>query len=174
MDHDDHATLKRAMPWLWAGAFLVTAIFGYLITPWEAISQLLENSGKVDNEGAQLIAFAAGYTLPATVGFAVLTWLGIHDKYEDFGPAGSCVVIGLTLLGTALICQELALGLLPDWNSGMTDAPGILKFPVYILTAYLNEYGWGLMLTAAAIGAVLAFQVEAWRRPSPRQDAEAA
>src|SRR5688500_2936309 len=59
--------VHRPVRWAWCGAFIVTAIFGFGLTPWETIGHLAENKGPGD-EGTLMLAFAAGYTLPATVG----------------------------------------------------------------------------------------------------------
>ena len=68
----DHDAIRRApMGAIWAGVFLVVMVFGLAVPPWAAIETLITEQG-VGDEGAGVIAFFFGYTLPLSVGFGIL------------------------------------------------------------------------------------------------------
>lgn len=140
------------LPWIWAGAFVIVGVFGYGMTPWDAIIQLIENNG-VGDQGAYLLAFAAGYTLPATAAIGVIVALAYTGALRNVGLPGTVFLIALILGGAAILSQFLGLGLIVDlsnatWHSG----PVWLSVFLFVLSAYLNAYGWPLMITAVALG----------------------
>ncbi|HUR09096.1 MAG TPA: hypothetical protein VM347_41610 [Nonomuraea sp.] len=152
----------------WLAAFVVTAIFGFGFTPWQTIQELIANQG-VGDDGAMLIAFAAGYTFPATLGFALLFLLIDRGWLPVNGYLRITVITGIFVI-TAALSRSLGLGLLvtaadPAPETGNPFA----RIPAYVLGAYLNSYGWGLMLTAAAIALASVATVSVWLRE--RKDA---
>ena len=150
------------MGWIWAITFFIVVVFGGILTPWEAIEHLISNQG-LGEEGTNLLAFVAGYTLPLTAGFGVIAFLvvtGIRKK----------VNIGIQIVGAAVIlwlageaARSLGLGLLPDYT-GWVRISGYpyLRPLLIVLNAYFTTYGWALMICAFAIGCAIAFQVERW------------
>lgn len=147
--------------WLWIGAFVIVAIFGYGLTPWEVIASLLESRG-LGGDQQQQLAFAAGYTLPLTVGFAVITYLGLtgefsqHSIYEQIG--GAAIILAVC----GWIAGELGLGLLPNYSGAYGTGPWYVRIPMLVLSAYFNSYGFGLMLSSLALGIAAAIEIDRW------------
>ncbi|MCA2230180.1 hypothetical protein [Nonomuraea aurantiaca] len=134
----------------WLAAFAVTAIFGFGYTPWQTIQELIANQG-VGDDGAMLIAFAAGYTFPAALGFALLCLLIDRGWLPVNGHLRITVVTAIFVI-TAALSRSLGLGLLVTAADPVPETGNpFARIPAYVLGAYLNTYGWGLMLTAAAI-----------------------
>jgi hypothetical protein len=157
--NDSEPQLTRThLKWAWGGAFVVTALFGFGLTPWETIGVAMGEVDGVDRES--LVAFAAGYTLPAAAGFALIVWLAYSGAMRKQSGIAQLVTYSLILVGTAALCQFLGLGLLPDFaHATFQSGPFYVAIPVFVLSAYLNSYGWGLMLTAAAIGVAAGLHV---------------
>ena len=157
--NDSESQLTRThLKWAWGAAFAVTALFGFGLTPWDTIGVAMGEVEGVDRES--LVAFAAGYTLPAAAGFALIVWLAYSGAMREQSGIAQVVVYSLILAGTALLCQFLGLGLLPDFGRAtFQSGPFYVTLPVFVLSAYLNSYGWGLMLTAAAIGVAAGLHV---------------
>lgn len=140
------------LPYIWAGAFVIVGVFGYGMTPWDAISQLIESEG-VGAQEAYLLAFAAGYTLPATAAIGVIVALAHRGAFQDAGLPGTVFLIAVILGVAAILSQFLGLGLIVDlsnatWHSG----PVWLSVFLFVFSAYVNAYGWPLMITALALG----------------------
>jgi hypothetical protein len=153
----------KSRRWVWVGAFAVTAIFGYRLTPWDTIESLLNSGGRVGDDQAQLIAFAAGYTLPATVGFALTFYLFQRGVFATMNIQVVVASIGAIFLGAAFLSSVFGLGLMPDVATQVPPTgPPMLRFGGWVLGAYLQSYGVGLMFTAAAIGFASAVQLDAW------------
>jgi hypothetical protein len=154
----------RPVRWAWCGAFIITAIFGFGLTPWQTIAHLAENKGPGD-EGTLMLAFAAGYTLPATAG--VLAAVLIVNR-KVFGTELWPTVTALVgvFAATAVICRALGLGVIVDLDPvALPSAPGghwLLKAAFWVFSAYANSYSFGLLVTALAIGAASAFSVIVW------------
>jgi hypothetical protein len=147
---------------IWGIVFFIVVVFAGFGTPWEAIEHLLVNGG-VGDEGANLLAFVAGFTLPLTLGFGVITFLvvtGAHRAYDwPWQLVGAAAI--LWLAGEA--SRLFGLGLLPDytgWNR--ISGPPFLRPLAVVILAYFNTYGWALMISAVAIGAGGALQIERW------------
>ena len=149
---------------IWRITFVVVGVGAGLFTSWQDIGvHLIQNQG-VGDEGAALLGFVAGYTLPLFVGFFILAFLAI--KESDFSRYGWPVLV-LALAFILWVCGEaaraLGLGLLPDYTYvALGEWPAQLRPLGYVLTAYFNSYGFGLMLCALALGVALAVQVERW------------
>ncbi len=150
------------MGWIWAITFFIVVVFGGILTPWEAIEHLIVNQG-ASEEGANLLAFVAGYTLPLTAGFSIIAFLvltGIHKQFH----------YGVQLVGAAVIlwlageaARSFGLGLLPDYTGWVRISGNPYLRPLLIvLNAYFITYGWALMVCALATGCAIAFQVERW------------
>jgi hypothetical protein len=126
---------------VWNAACALAVIFGFGLTPWEAIRAAMEHTAS-----RSLVGFAAGYTIPAIVGFATLTRLMVVRRHFDRRVVAA--VAALLLGATAFLCQELGL-------RRVTDLSGL----DYLVGAYLNHYGWSLMVGALAIGAAAGLSV---------------
>jgi hypothetical protein len=146
---------------LWIGAFIIVAIFGYGLTPWQVIESLMAEQGMGTGQ-QELMAFAAGYTLPLTVGFGVITYIALSGQ-APHGPekfAGAALI--LAACGWA--AGELGLGLPPDYTGARGTGPAYVYLPMLVLSAYFNSYGFGLMLSALALGVASAVQFDRWTR----------
>lgn len=154
------------MRWVWLGVFVVVAFFGYGLTPWETIDHLLENEG-VGDEGATMIAFAAGYTLPLTVGVLVLGSLYLRGVLTTMHPYSAAGLVAVILFGAGVLAEELGLGLLPAYDPGPpVGGHPIMRLLAWVIGGYLNSYGWALALSAAAIGVAGALQLNMWLTPA--------
>jgi hypothetical protein len=154
---------SKHLRYCWLAAFAVTAIFGFGVTPWETIRQLIANQG-VGDDGTTLIAFAAGYTFPATLGFTLMILLIDRGWLPVNGHLRITVITGIFVI-TAALSRSLGLGLVvtaadPAPETGNPFA----RIPAYVFGAYLNTYGWGLMLTAAAIALASVATISVWLR----------
>jgi hypothetical protein len=147
---------------VWGVAFVVVVIFCGLLTPWDALLYLLANQG-VGDEGASILAFVAGYTLPLTFGTAVITFLFLRGFFRGHGPMPVVLTTAVVLAGSGWLAQALGLGLLPDY-SGATWGAGYGPWGLLglVLKAYLNGYGWALALSATVIGFACGMHVERW------------
>jgi len=159
------------MGWIWTITFVIVVVFGGVLTPWETIEYLIANRG-MGEEGANLLAVAAGYTLPLTAGFSVIAFLvlaGIHKQFSFWAQVLGATII-LWLAGEA--ARSLDLGLLPDYTGWSTVGGGhwVVRLFAIVLGAYFTTYGWGLMVCAFAIGCAIAFQVERWLHSDVRGD----
>jgi hypothetical protein len=154
------------MKWVWIATFVVVALFGAAMTPWDVLRDLLANQG-VSDEGGQLMAFVAGYTLPLTVGFGVCALLYLRGAHESADWRTVAVVAAGILFLAGAGAAELGLGLLPVYDNGLPSAGGhpALRFVLWVLTGYFNSYGWPLMVCALALGCAAAAQVHVWIWP---------
>lgn len=150
---------------VWGITFVVVAVLGGFMTPWEAIGSVLENEGAGD-EGAELIAFVAGYTLPLTAGFAVIFFIMLRNSFEELMSAGFVVLAGIILWVAGALAGALGLGLLPDY-SGVELGFDLRFLVVRVLQAYFNSYGFTLMLCSLVIAAASALQVDRWLTSEP-------
>lgn len=154
------------MKWIWIGAFIVVALFGYGLTKWEVIQQLIENKG-VGEEGSSMIAFAAGYTFPLTVAFGVITLIFLRGRFSNMHPFAAIFLVAAILVTSEAIAADLGLGLLPAYEGGPPiEGPGGGQLPARILAwaldGYFNTYGWPLMVSSLAIGFASGAQVHVW------------
>lgn len=149
---------------IWVTTFVVVGIGAGIFTSWQEIAaHLIQNQG-VGDEGATLLGFVAGYTLPLTMGFLILALLLLRETdLERHGwPALVLVPAAVPwLCGEA--ARALGLGLLPDYTyASSLELSWPFRPIAVVLSAYFNAYGFGLMLCALAIGVALAVQVERW------------
>jgi hypothetical protein len=147
---------------IWGIVFFIVVVCAGFGTPWEAIEHLLVNEG-VGEEGAHLLAFVAGFTLPLTLGSGIIIFLvvtGAHRAYDrSWQLAGAAAV--LWLAGEA--SRLFGLGLLPDYTGwDRISGPPLLRPLAVVIMAYFSTYGWALMISAVAIGAGCALQIERW------------
>ncbi len=155
------------MKWVWMVVFLLVAIFGYGVTPWDAVRALLENQG-ISDEDAQLIAFVAGFTLPLTVGSGVCVYLFLQGTFRSWHPVGVGFAVAGILFGSGGVAAQLGLGLLPSYANNLPDAGGhpVARLLGWVVQGYFNTYGWPLMVCSLAIGVACALQVHAWLIPA--------
>lgn len=138
---------------LWAVVFFIVVIFGWGFTPWAAIKHLIVNMGTGDG-GGELLAFTAGYTLPLTAGFGLISFLLLTDRHKQYSTPAQLVGGAAILLVAGLVSHVLGLGLPPDfagWEEWMRY-PLYISLPLVALSAYLKSYAIGLMISALAIG----------------------
>ena len=158
----------------WMVAFVVTAVGAFGLTPWDAISQLIQESGVGDTQ-AQMMAFTAGYTLPATAATALLVWLGLSGHLDAVHGPGLGILVGGVYLVSAFLSASMGLFTLPGVQDGITyeGGPPYVALPLLALRVYLNAYGFGLTVSAVAIGSAAAVQVAAWQAATQRVPAQA-
>jgi hypothetical protein len=147
------------MGWIWASVFVVVAVFGLAITPWDAIGSLIQSEGVGENE-ASLIGFVAGYTAPLTAGLAFLAWLYVSGTARGMSGQIAGLTIGGVLFATGLASAYLGLGQLPNYDARVPSGPPWVSIPEWVLQGYVNSYGWSLTIASAAIAVGLAIQVE--------------
>lgn len=155
-----------SMSWIWIGVFAVVAVFGGFLTPWETITALLQ-SGGVGEKEATLIGFVAGYTLPLTVGLAVLIWIYVSGVGRGMNPQAAGLIIAGVLIATGAASAYFGLGQLPVYGAYHASGPPWVSIPAYVLQGYVNSYGWSLTIASAAIAIGLAFHVERWAYTAP-------
>jgi hypothetical protein len=149
-----------SMKWIWVIAFFVVVVVGGIMTPWQAIYSLLANKG-VGDQGAVILSFVAGYTLPLTAAFGIIAYLFLTGANRGVGLTTQIALATIILAACGWVASDLGLGLLPDyqgWDS--ISAPGFIKFVIVVFSAYFNSYGLSLMLCALAIGTAVAIQIE--------------
>lgn len=160
---DRKLTLDQ-MKWVWIAAFVVVALFGFGMTQWEVIEHLIENEG-VGEEGASMLAFAAGYTFPLAAGSGIVAFLALRNVFDQMYWASACLLVAGILLAAGALASELGLGLLPAYDS---IAPNVshpaLRLLAWTVGGYFNTYGWPLMVSAVAIGAATALHSDAYLR----------
>lgn len=153
-------TRSLSMAWVWAAVFVVVAVFGAGLTPWDAVGELLQNQGVGDTQ-AQLIGFAAGLTLPLTAGMTILIYLLITGAAQNHSGPAIGVTVAAVLAGAGYLSAELGLGVLPITGSP-PSAPFYISLPVWIISGYISYYGWALTVCSIAIAIALAMQFERW------------
>ena len=157
----------------WMAAFFVTAVGALGLTPWDAISQLIADKG-VSDTSAQVMAFVAGYTLPATAATALLVWLGVNGQLKQVQGPNLGILVGVVYLASAFLSAALGLFMLPGVMDGITyEGPPYVGLPLLALRIYLNAYGFGLTASAVAIGAAAAVQATAWQGSAAKLVAKA-
>jgi hypothetical protein len=160
-----------SMSVVWGVVFFIVVVACGVFTPWDALQQLLLNQG-VGDEGASLLAFVAGYTLPLTLGTGVVAFLFLLGAHRGSGPGVVAGTVAGILGGAGLLARALGLGLLPDYTGVTGVGAGVWKFLTMVLQAYFNAYGWALAVSASAIGVASAMQVERWIHESGNPEAE--
>lgn len=153
------------MAWIWAAVLFVVAVVNGLLTPWDAIKTIIQDQG-VGDEGAGLIAFAAGYTLPLTAGTVLLTYLGLRGAHRERSGPTVLIFVGAVFLVAGLLSSTLGLGLAPDLSIRPRSAPPYVSLPLWALEAYFNRYGWPLMITGLVIGGAFGLQLYRWIVPA--------
>lgn len=146
---------------VWPVACFITLVFGYFLTPEEALLSLAQSQGSIE-EWHEHMAFAAGYTLPATVSFFVGFLFIRRGPAQEYFRNTALILLAI-FLASALICRALGLGL-PVYVEEATfpNTHPLAALAAFILGAYLNSYGMGLFITAAALGTAAAMQVDNW------------
>lgn len=149
---------------IWPVVLVITLIFGYTLTPVDALAQLLENQLGVGDEGVQMITFAAGYTLPAVVASLIGTLLFLRTNLEFKTSYGYIIVMGIGLLfvASAFACDRLGLGIPVRVGSDVLSGGPPVSLVVRVARVYINSYGWGLFVTAVAVGIASGLQISNW------------
>lgn len=157
----------RHIKWIWIGVFIVVGVLAGGMTQWELLAHLLENEG-VGEEGASLLAFVAGYTLPLTTGAAVLSLILLRGGFQQKPPMGVALVVAVILWVSGALAAGWGLGLLPAYDESPQDIGGhpAIGFLVWVLRGYFNTHGWPLMLSSLSIGFAIAIQIDAWMSES--------
>jgi hypothetical protein len=158
------------MSWIWMGVFAVAAVFGGFLTPWEVITDLLQ-SGGVGEQEATLIGFVAGYTLPLTVGLAILVWMYISGVARGMDVRVAGLTIAGVLIASGAASAYFGLGRLPVYGTYHASGPPWVSIPAYVFLGYVNSYGWALTVASAAIAVGIALQFERWAYTAPSPDA---
>lgn len=142
---------KTHLKYCWMAAFAITAIFGLGFTPWQAVGELIANQG-LSTEGIALIVYAAAYTFPATAGLTAL-FLIIDRGWLPVNGYLRLVLIITIFVVTTSVSQAYGIGRAISMGQPSLHTSGnpLLRLLTQILGAYLNSYGWGLMLAAVAI-----------------------
>jgi hypothetical protein len=155
------------MAWVWPSVFVIVTLVGGLMSPWDAIRRGM-NFG--EQEGL-LIAFVAGYTLPLTVGTAVVAFLAL-GRYLPEGKWTALVPILILALAGAL-SAHFGLGLAPSYHRWVS-APLPWSLLLTVLEGYFNSYGWALMICGVVIGCAAGLQLDRWLGPWAKAFAHAA
>jgi hypothetical protein len=148
---------------VWSAVAFIVLVFGGFATPWDTLSELLQNRGPSE-EQQSVMAFVAGYTLPLTVATLGLVYGGLAGWFEDVEPHVAAVIVGVVLIGAGLAAASLGLGLLPNYSLAQVSGPPYIAIPLFALQGYFNAYGWALMLCSLALGAASALQLHRWSR----------
>lgn len=162
LDPDDEPSKHQwPMKLVWPTACFITLVFGYLFTPTEALALLVESQGSIE-EWHEHMAFAAGYTLPATLSFFTGFLFLRRGPAQENWQNRAAILLGI-FLASALICRSFGLGL-PVYveDSALPNTHPLAALAAFVLGAYLNSYGIGLFVTAAALGIAAAMQVDNW------------
>lgn len=143
------------MKWVWMGVFAVVALFAGGMTKWEVIAHLVDNQG-VGEEGAGMLAFLAGYTLPFFLATTVVALVYLRE-----GEVSLWVVI-VVFIVAGHVASLLGLGLLAEYDYTPPDVPipGV-SILLRILGGYLDTYGWPLMVSSLAVGIGAALHIDA-------------
>jgi hypothetical protein len=147
----------------WLVAFLVTAIVGYGFTPWDAIRHVITHGG-VGDEGVVLIAVAAAFTFPATLGFTLLFTI-VDRGWLPINTPGRVATITGIFVAAAAISEALGGRLLDAPPSGSpTTGNAMLRVPQLVFNSYLSTFGWALLFTALIVGLATAATISVWTR----------
>jgi hypothetical protein len=141
------------LKYIWSVACFVTLVGVVGLTPWDALLELLADKG-VSDDNAALMAFVAGYTFPLVLGAGICTYLVLRGHHNGQAPQSLALWGAGIMIGAALVSGWLGLGQIPNFMAThMISAPPYVALPVWVVQVYLNEYGIGLALAGAAIGA---------------------
>lgn len=145
------------LKFVWPAAAAVTLVFGYMLTPWQALVELAESQG-VSEDVQSLMWRAGGYTLPA-VAATIASFFIL--RYTSWTGTGKVLALAAAFAGAALICRMGQLGLPVDLSNGsQVSAAPYIAIPYFVGTAYLNAWGWPLFLTAIALGTAAAMHLD--------------
>lgn len=132
-------------------------MLGWGVTDWEQITTTLLDSP------SDVVWFTAGYTLPLAVGIfgSVSLLLAVQRHRIQLNPIAAMTLVAGIPLVTGLVGAWLGfqLGALPHVQLGWP----VLNLVATVTLWYFNSYGWGLTLSAIAIGAMAALHVDYWR-----------
>jgi hypothetical protein len=151
---------------LWSVTFIVVGICVFGLDPLEVMRRLLENEG-VGVDDAALIGFAAGLTLPLTIGTGIIVFILLSAIPGTIHPYRLLIVSTVVLYITSMIAadQKLGLSLVPgSQNVGGGPARPLLL----LLSMYLTSYGFPLMFASLTVGAACGIQVERWYHSGKR------
>ncbi len=162
---DELGVTSQTIKWVWAATFAIVVLTLGVMGPWETLASVLENQGVGEDE-ATVLAFVAGYTLPLCLGASACTLLLLRGVHEGKDARGVAVCGALILAAAGFIASELGLGLLPSYESRPPGAPPYIFIPLLVIGAYVNSYGWQLMVAGVAIGVAIAAQIDVWIRES--------
>jgi len=99
------------MGFVWGAAVLVVLVFGGFAQPAEALGDVLASG--VNERSAAVLGFVAGFTLPLTVGVAIMTLTALTGAARP-RPLLFWGALGLAALGW--LSSELRLGLPPTFS----------------------------------------------------------
>jgi hypothetical protein len=157
---DPTAEALRSIPsaMLWAIVAAVVLPLVGVVTPWEALLSLAQHQG-VDDEMAFRLGFVAGFTLPLTLGSAVIVYLWLRGVFQQMPPPARFALAGLILIAAGMASRNAGLGLAPA-AFPLVSGPPYVSWPMTALRAYVNTYGWPLALAAVVVGVATAVQLE--------------
>lgn len=155
--------VRYPMEVIWVGAFVFVAIVGGFMTPWDAITHVIENQG-VGDDGASVLGFVAGLTFPLALAAMVLSLLAIHGAHKDATPFATGAVITAVLVAAGLLAEAIGLGQLPEYSMTPIGGPPYVAYPLMALRGYVNAYGTALTLSSVVVGVAAALQLESWRQ----------
>lgn len=150
------------MGWVWMGVFGAVVVVLGIADPFSAVRHLLENQG-IGEEGASVLGFVAGYTLPLTVGFFLIGILFLNDAHKGHPVQEVVGTVGLIFFASGLIASYLGLGLLPNFAVADVSGPAWVQLPVRALIGYASTYTLPLFVSAFLIGSAFAAQVRNWQ-----------
>jgi len=163
ISHETPADSLRKIPTkvIWIAVLSIVVLFGGLMTPWDLIKQLIADGG-IGESGVQILAFIAGYTLPLTVGFAVVLFLYLTGLNRGHHIFTQILAVAVILLVAGFFSKALGVGLSPDYLANKTvNTPWWpVTLLLFVLSAYVNSYGIPLMISALAIGGGVALNIE--------------
>lgn len=153
------SSVKWPMNLVWILAAFVTLVFGYWLTPWDAIIQLGQGAG-VSAEVQTLMWTAAFYAFPAVAAtfasfFIIKKWTGSEINLA--------LALALVFGVAAALSNVFALGLPVELTQKQPlSGPPYVALPIWVITAYINSWGYGLFITALGLGTATAMQVDNW------------
>ncbi|GAB3257168.1 hypothetical protein GCM10027456_34920 [Kineosporia babensis] len=151
--------------WVWLGVFILVAVLGGALTRWDTLRHLALEQ-ETGPGGREIIVSVAAYTLPLTVGFALVAFIAFTLKLSQLITPIFIGFTALVLWLTGLLARTLGVGLLPDYAEfEFTYDPRDLTGAVF--AAYLNSYSYPLVLCALLIGTAGALQIWKWILPAP-------
>jgi len=151
------STIERfpvSRKFVWGTVAVITTIFGYRVTDWDALNR----AASADPGNTIAIVRVGLYCFPVTLA-TMLSILLI--RFRVLHGVGAVLGICGLFFGACLFATIIGVGATVDPTAGTRwSGPWLITLPLYIITMYVRAYGFGLFLTAVAIGAGLASEVE--------------